>query len=85
LEYKKLCFVSSIATLGDLPPHEKFITEETEWNPELPIMIMLFLNMERMEVTTRKFNRNYHQSRCYYWSCIAHTDWEKVVANFYKS
>jgi nucleoside-diphosphate-sugar epimerase len=29
-------FVSSIATLGDLPPHEKFITEETEWNPELP-------------------------------------------------
>lgn len=33
---QKLCFVSSIATLGDLPPHEKFITEETEWNPELP-------------------------------------------------
>lgn len=31
---KKLCFVSSIATLGDLLPHEKFITEETEWNPE---------------------------------------------------
>jgi len=31
---KKLCFISSIATLGDLPPHEKFITEETEWNPE---------------------------------------------------
>ena len=33
-EIKKLCFVSSIATLGDLLPHEKFITEETEWNPE---------------------------------------------------
>ena len=33
---KKLCFVSSIATLGDLLPHEKFITEETEWNPEKP-------------------------------------------------
>ena len=33
-EIQKLCFVSSIATLGDLPPHEKFITEETEWNPE---------------------------------------------------
>ncbi|SHF95326.1 Nucleoside-diphosphate-sugar epimerase [Flavobacterium segetis] len=31
---KKLCFISSIATLGDLLPHEKFITEETEWNPE---------------------------------------------------
>jgi nucleoside-diphosphate-sugar epimerase len=31
---KKLCFVSSIATLGDLLPNEKFITEETEWNPE---------------------------------------------------
>ena len=31
---KKLCFVSSIATLGDLLPHEKCITEETEWNPE---------------------------------------------------
>ncbi|MES2578308.1 MAG: NAD-dependent epimerase/dehydratase family protein [Bacteroidota bacterium] len=35
-EIKKLCFVSSIATLGDLLPHEKFITEETEWNPEKP-------------------------------------------------
>ena len=31
---KKLCFVSSIATLGDLLPHETYITEETEWNPE---------------------------------------------------
>jgi nucleoside-diphosphate-sugar epimerase len=38
IEYaiKKLCFFSSIATLGDLLPHEKFITEETEWNPENP-------------------------------------------------
>ena len=35
-DIKKLCFVSSIATLGDLLPHEKFITEETEWNPEKP-------------------------------------------------
>lgn len=33
-QIKKLCFVSSIATLGDLLPHEKFTTEETEWNPE---------------------------------------------------
>ncbi len=33
---QKLCFVSSIATLGDLLPHEKYITEETEWNPENP-------------------------------------------------
>jgi nucleoside-diphosphate-sugar epimerase len=33
---KKLCFVSSIAALGDLAPHEKVITEETEWNPEKP-------------------------------------------------
>ncbi|MEK8179315.1 NAD-dependent epimerase/dehydratase family protein [Flavobacterium buctense] len=31
---KKLCHVSSIAALGDLKPHEKQITEETEWNPE---------------------------------------------------
>jgi nucleoside-diphosphate-sugar epimerase len=31
---KKLCFISSIATLGDLLPHEEFITEQTEWNPE---------------------------------------------------
>jgi dihydroflavonol-4-reductase len=30
----KLCFVSSIATLGDLLPHEKYISEKTEWNPE---------------------------------------------------
>ncbi|MFV8268754.1 NAD-dependent epimerase/dehydratase family protein [Flavobacterium sp. GT2N3] len=35
-QIKKLCFISSIATLGDLLPHEKFITEETEWNPEKP-------------------------------------------------
>lgn len=33
---KKLCFVSSIAALGDLAPHESFITEKTEWNPEKP-------------------------------------------------
>ncbi len=31
---KKLCFVSSIAALGDLKDHENSITEETEWNPE---------------------------------------------------
>ncbi|TRX01229.1 NAD-dependent epimerase/dehydratase family protein [Flavobacterium gawalongense] len=33
---KKLCFVSSIAALGDIAPHENYITEETEWNPEKP-------------------------------------------------
>ncbi|MFV5690424.1 NAD-dependent epimerase/dehydratase family protein [Flavobacterium sp. LT1R49] len=33
---KKLCFMSSIAALGDLASHEKIITEETEWNPEKP-------------------------------------------------
>jgi dihydroflavonol-4-reductase len=33
---KKLCHVSSIAALGDLPEHEFIITEETEWNPEKP-------------------------------------------------
>jgi dihydroflavonol-4-reductase len=33
---KKLCYVSSIAALGDLPEHESIITEETEWNPEKP-------------------------------------------------
>ena len=33
---KKFCFVSSIAALGDLQPHETFITEETDWNPEKP-------------------------------------------------
>jgi dihydroflavonol-4-reductase len=31
---KKLCFVSSIAALGDLKEGEITITEETEWNPE---------------------------------------------------
>lgn len=31
---KKLCYVSSIAALGDLKEHETTITEETEWNPE---------------------------------------------------
>ncbi|WP_447635773.1 NAD-dependent epimerase/dehydratase family protein [Flavobacterium microcysteis] len=33
---KKLCYVSSIAALGDLQGHETVITEETEWNPEIP-------------------------------------------------
>lgn len=33
---KKLCYVSSIAALGDLAPHENVVTEETEWNPEKP-------------------------------------------------
>ena len=31
---KKLCFVSSIAALGDLAPHETIYTENTEWNAE---------------------------------------------------
>jgi dihydroflavonol-4-reductase len=31
---KKGCFISSIASLGDLLDHEKIITETTEWNPE---------------------------------------------------
>lgn len=35
-QIKKLCYVSSIAALGDLAPHETIITEETEWNPEKP-------------------------------------------------
>ena len=33
---KKFCYVSSIAALGDLAPHETIITEETDWNPEKP-------------------------------------------------
>jgi len=33
---QKLCFVSSIAALGDLKENEKIISEETEWNPEKP-------------------------------------------------
>ncbi|PWK02020.1 nucleoside-diphosphate-sugar epimerase [Flavobacterium araucananum] len=35
-DVKKFCFVSSIAALGDLAPHETYITEETDWNPEKP-------------------------------------------------
>lgn len=34
-QVKKLCYVSSIAALGDLKASEKIITEETEWNPEI--------------------------------------------------
>jgi len=39
---KKLCYVSSIAALGDLPKQDSrpdqqnFITEKTDWNPEKP-------------------------------------------------
>lgn len=38
LEYgvRKLCYVSSIAALGDPKEHDPIITEETEWNPEKP-------------------------------------------------
>jgi dihydroflavonol-4-reductase len=32
---KKLCYVSSIAALGDLKSGESVINEESEWNPEL--------------------------------------------------
>lgn len=32
---KKICYVSSIAALGDLKENENLITEETEWNPEV--------------------------------------------------
>jgi len=31
---KKLCYVSSIATIGHEPNPDQFITEDTEWNPE---------------------------------------------------
>ncbi len=31
---KKLCYVSSIAALGNLAQNENIITETTEWNPE---------------------------------------------------
>jgi nucleoside-diphosphate-sugar epimerase len=34
-QVKKLCYVSSIAALGDLKASETMITEETEWNPEI--------------------------------------------------
>jgi nucleoside-diphosphate-sugar epimerase len=33
---QKLCYVSSIAALGDLKENENTITEQTEWNPEKP-------------------------------------------------
>lgn len=33
---KKLCYVSSIAALGDLPVHQQITDEETDWNPEKP-------------------------------------------------
>ncbi len=32
---KELCYVSSIAALGDKKEHETFIDENSEWNPEL--------------------------------------------------
>jgi nucleoside-diphosphate-sugar epimerase len=32
---KELCYVSSIAALGDKKEHEAFIDENSEWNPEL--------------------------------------------------
>lgn len=34
-DIQKLCFVSSIAALGQLAPHEKILSENTEWNPEV--------------------------------------------------
>jgi dihydroflavonol-4-reductase len=34
-QIQKLCFVSSIAALGDLLPHENIINESCDWNPEI--------------------------------------------------
>lgn len=34
-QVNKLCYVSSIAALGDLKASETVVTEETEWNPEI--------------------------------------------------
>lgn len=31
---ERLCFISSISALGNKLPHEKFISEESEWNPQ---------------------------------------------------
>lgn len=33
---KKLCYVSSVAALGDLAPNEITISEKNDWNPEKP-------------------------------------------------
>ena len=33
---KKLCYVSSIAAIGDLAQNETILTENSEWNPEMP-------------------------------------------------
>jgi dihydroflavonol-4-reductase len=33
-QIEKLCYVSSIAALGDLKEYENTVTEDTEWNPE---------------------------------------------------
>ncbi len=33
-QIEKLCYVSSIAALGDLKEFENTVTEDTEWNPE---------------------------------------------------
>lgn len=33
---KKLCYISSIAALGDITPKEESISETTDWNPEKP-------------------------------------------------
>lgn len=33
---KKLCYVSSVAALGDLAPNETTISEKNDWNPEKP-------------------------------------------------
>jgi nucleoside-diphosphate-sugar epimerase len=69
-EYKKLCF-SSIATLGDLPPHEKFITE-TEWNPELPHNDYAISKYGAEMEVWRGQQEGLNVIiiiRCYYWSC----------------
>ncbi|HEY0091785.1 MAG TPA: NAD-dependent epimerase/dehydratase family protein [Flavobacterium sp.] len=35
-EVKKLCYLSSVAALGDLKPNETVVNESSEWNPEKP-------------------------------------------------
>ncbi len=36
LGVKRFCHISSTAALGDLKPGEHVVTEDTEWNPEMP-------------------------------------------------
>jgi hypothetical protein len=71
-------FCQFYATLGDLPPHEKFITEETEWNQNFhnDYISKYGAEMEVWRGQQEGLTVIIIKSSVIIGPVIAHTDWE---------